>query len=743
MTHELVYMDSFRLLSRSTKLYKSSPSRAVRIPNIPSAVGHVDLGSRNNVHLDERASKSKKRKRSTAHSIQKHQASPTAQCGDTPTDVDVDQITRFEDTFPNTKTTRQEEPLEADTNSDTFNPGEWRRVSNQNRLKVTLLADGSGHDEHSRKHRRLSREAEDGEAHTKKAHPRLTLRPLRSFSLLRPEYNVSKRLSLNLDAQGYTAPTQVQLGAIPILLGSDHDRGLQLEDPKRHKVCHRSEVDLFTVAPTGSGKTLAFLIHLLHGLQEHHRQTQTTGKSNIGWKLPKALILAPTHELVDQIVNEGRKLAPGTGIRISRMRKGMKLGSDGMTGDGIDDEDTFEVPVHDSSFDEPRKSPIVTADILVSTPMALLHATAPSPELSLANIRYLVLDEADILLDPLFRHQTLDVWNSCNNVDLQTSLWSATIGSSVENLARDFILDRRRKLNLALREPKHHIIRLVVGLKDSAVPNVSHQLVYAATERGKLMALRQLIRPTASGTSSRPPLQPPFLVFTQTISRAVALHSELLYDVPVEAGGSSRIAVLHSDLSDKTRSAIVAGFRQGEIWILVTTDLLARGVDFRGVNGVVNYDIPNTSGIYVHRVGRTGRQGREGGVAVTLYTKEDIKYVKNVANVIAASERQRGKVQDTGGDGGLQEWLLNALPDVSKKSKKALKQKGVEARRTTTTGKDDGKTTRRMRISSKSGYERRLEHNRKGAVAVHQRQSTKESPDEEWEGIEDEATHDR
>ncbi|KAL8939998.1 MAG: hypothetical protein Q9216_003050 [Gyalolechia sp. 2 TL-2023] len=733
-------MDSFRLLSRSTKLDKSN---GAKLPNVPFVV-RFETGSRNKAHLDEIASKSRKRKRSFTHGLENLGASPTDQHGETPVDVDAGQIPPFDDLFPDTNATisRQEEPLEGDTHAETFNRGEWRRILKQNRVKVTLVADNSGdEDERKRKHQRLSRRAEDSKSRPKKAHTQIILRPLRSFSVLGPQYNVSRRLSLNVDVQGYRVPTEVQLGAIPILLGSDNDRGLQLEDTK---MCHRSVVDLLTVAPTGSGKTFAFLIHLLHGLREHYRRSQTTRESKIEEKLPKALILAPTHELVDQIVNEGRKLASGIGIRISRMKRGMKLGSDGITAEEIDGEDTLEGPVRNKIYHEPRKSPIVRADILVSTPMLLLHSTASSPEVSLAKVRYLVLDEADILLDSLFRHQTLEVWKSCNNVDLQTSLWSATIGSSIENLARDFILDRRRKLNLAARGPKHHIIRLVVGLKDTAVPNVSHQLVYAATERGKLMALRQLIHPSATGTSNRPPLQPPFLVFTQSIPRAVALYSELLYDVPIEAAGSSRIAVLHADLSDKTRSTVMARFRRGEIWILVTTDLLARGVDFRGINGVVNYDIPNTSGIYVHRVGRSGRQGRRGGVAVTFYTKEDIMYVKNVANVIAASEKQRGKVEDTGGEGGLQRWLLNALPDVSKKSKKALKQRGIEARRTTITGDDDGKIARRMRISTKSGYDRRLEHNRKGAGTISQRQLIKGSPDEEWEGIEDdEGSHDR
>lgn len=632
----------------------------------------------------------------------------------------------------------QEEPPEAGKSADTFNRDEWRRVLKQKRVKIMLL-EASLRDKDERKHRHkcLSRRVDGGDPRTSKAHLQLTSRPLQSFSHLVTKYNVSRRLALNLETQGYTTPTEVQLGTIPILLGTDKDRGLQLESTKGHKICCRSDIDLLTVAPTGSGKTLAFLIHLLHGLREHHRPKKIGGEPEIKRGLPQALILAPTHELVDQIAVEGKKLASGTGIRISRMRKGMKLGSDSMTEGENGKEVTLKVPVNDYLDDRLQKSSMATADILVSTPMLLLHATTPFPETSLADIRYLVLDEADVLLDPLFRQQTLDIWNLCTNTNLQTSLWSATIGSSIENLAQGFILDRRRKLDLSVGHPKHHIVRLVVGLKDSAVPNVSHRLVYAATERGKLMALRQLIHPTITGNPNTPPLQPPFLVFTQTIPRAVALHAELLYDVPVEAGGSSRIAVLHSDLSDKRRSAIMIGFRKGEIWILITTDLLARGVDFRGVNGVVNYDIPNTSGIYVHRVGRTGRQGREGGVAVTLYTQEDIKYVKNVANVIAASERQRGKGGDARGDDGLQEWLLNALPDVSKKTKRELKKKGVEARRTTINSDDGGKAARQMRISTKSGYDRRLEHNRKGAVAGNRHQSTKEGYDEEWDGIQD------
>jgi len=257
------------------------------------------------------------------------------------------------------------------------------------------------------------------------------------------------------------------------------------------------------------------------------------------------------------------------------------------------------------------------------------------------------------------------------------------------------------------------------------VPNITHKLIYAATEQGKLLGLRQLLHPTGSstttGSSPEARLRPPFLIFTQTIPRAIALHSELLYDIPAEAGGSTRIAVLHSDLSETRRSDIMKGFRRGEIWIIVTTDLLARGVDFRGINGVVNYDIPTSSATYVHRVGRTGRAGREGGVAITFYTKEDIPYVKGIANLIHASEKMQGKAMNEEKK-SVQKWLLDALPDLSKKDKQELKRHGVKARQSSSSSsklKQDGvkDSGGKLRISTKSGFDRKRENRKKGAIA--------------------------
>lgn len=603
----------------------------------------------------------------------------------------------------------------------------WRTLK-KHKLKITILGDASGfqssyHDKPTR-----TNAATVG----KNAHPQISPRPLTSFIQLRSKYGISKRLAENLDAQGYTKPSEVQMGSLPLLLGTDEDRGLSARRDKRSKTQSKAEIDLLTIAPTGSGKTLGFMIHVLHGLLESRQAQKETKAGGRSVHRVQALIIAPTHELADQIVNEGRKLASGTGVKISGLRKGMRLHPESV---GLKDSETLEGAKDDTSGGHKNES-LVKTDVLVSTPLLFLHAISAklSGAAPLPDIRFLILDEADVLLDPLFRQQTLGIWAACTNASLRTSLWSATIGSSIESLAQTFILDRRRNLGLTSSSTsQHYIVRLVVGLKDSAIPNVTHRLVYAASEQGKLLALRQLLHPSAAPAADAPSLQPPFFVFTQTISRAIALHSELLYDIPLEAGGSSRIAVLHSDLSDTARSNIMAGFRKGEIWIIITTDLLSRGVDFRGLNGVVNFDIPNTGASYVHRVGRTGRQGREGGVAVTLYTKEDIPYVKNVANVIAASERAMKKHGE-----GMQKWLLDALPNVSKKTRKEIKRKGVESRRTIAEAAE-GKGARKMRISTKSGYDRRLENKKKGSVNGSRKRLVQEEEsgleEVEWEGI--------
>ena len=745
-------MEIFKLLTRSTNLQKSTPaSNLATTHSVPSA-GVLSQSQEHERY--ERSSypqvpskgRKPKRKRDMEDNEQGlavrgqfgyFNAGPQSSTSNSAPVVDGSQaIGGVQQAEPNGIFNSVTGPL--------LSQADCRRVLKRNKIKITVLDSDHAAEIKIRKRQKIAHEEQTSK---NAAHTLLSPQPITSFKELRNKYNISKRLAENLDNQGYVDTTEVQLGSFPLLLGSDEDRGLVVDGASRKKKPKRAHVDLLTVAPTGSGKTLAFMLNLLHGLIEdkHESNIAASGKENK--QQVQALVIAPTHELVDQIVNEGRKLAFGTGVRIAGMRKGMKPQAGYPSATSESNSECLKSPtseLRNNDHDSTRK-PLVKADIVVSTPLMLLHALSPSPESppdELPTVRYLVLDEADVLLDPLFRDQTMGIWTACNNPSMQVSIWSATIGSSIESLARSFIVERRQKLKISntSKISPHFIVRLVVGLKDSAIPNISHRLVYAATEQGKLLGLRHLMHPTSTSVESGPSLQPPFLIFTQTIPRAVALHSELLYDIPPEAGGSSRIAVLHSDLSDPVRSAIMAGFRKGEIWILITTDLLSRGVDFRGLNGVVNFDIPNTGASYVHRVGRTGRQGRKGGVAVTFYTKEDIPYVKNIANVIAASEKAFEQAGDVG-ERTMQKWLLDALPALSKKTKKELKMKGVKGRRSNSGDGEISKEAKRMRISTKSGYDRRMENKRKGAVLRSQRK-TEERPsdgsvseDDEWVGL--------
>ena len=604
---------------------------------------------------------------------------------------------------------------------------ECRQLLRSHRLKFTLLLGSLS--KPSRVDKRSKKKAKVQPPPTKKEEKEaLYPRPLVSFSELRPFYNVPPQLAKNIAEEGYRIPTEVQLASLPLLLRPS----VALRDA--YGSDDQTSLDFMAVAPTGSGKTISFLIPAITNIMRRREQEGLGAVHEL-----ETVVVAPTRELAFQIMNEGRKLTMGTGLRVVLMKKGMEIEAERSHAVSLDESESEEEESEDSQLEDEakktsKKRSIAKPDILVTTPAPLLNfLTKNSPKTNkiLPSVRTLILDEADVLLDPIFLDQTTGVWSACTNPNLQVTLWSATMGSNIESLVQERLKSRVATLN----HPPRPLLRLVVGLKDTAVPNIDHKLMYTASENGKLLAMRQLLRPRSlSDPSALPPLRPPFLVFTQTIERAAALETELRYDIPLEAGGATRIASLHGGLSDSARSNIMRRFRAGEVWVLITTDVLARGVDFAGVNGIVNYDVPTSAAAYVHRAGRTGRAGREGGVAVTLYTKDDIPFVKTVANVIAASDKQAGK---TGDEAGVQKWLLDALPNVSKADRKKLKERGVESRR----------SGAKAKITSQSGYDRRKETNRQGAIESAKKKKKKkgkgqskwrvQEDEEEWGGIED------
>ncbi|CAA3002996.1 DEAD-box ATP-dependent RNA helicase 57 [Olea europaea subsp. europaea] len=160
----------------------------------------------------------------------------------------------------------------------------------------------------------------------------------------------------------------------------------------------------------------------------------------------------------------------------------------------------------------------------------------------------------------------------------------------------------------------------VCGGGNSASESIKQKLIFVGSEEGKLLALRQ---------SFAECLNPPVLLFVQNKERAKELYNELKYD-------EIRADVIHADLSQIQRENAVDNFRSGKTWVLIATDVIARGMDFKGVNCVINYDFPDSAAAYIHRIGRSGRAGRSGE-AITLYTEADVPFLRNVANVMTAS----------------------------------------------------------------------------------------------------------
>jgi len=333
--------------------------------------------------------------------------------------------------------------------------------------------------------------------------------------------------------------------------------------------------DVLACAPTGSGKTLAFLVPILQ---------QAKGCQGIF-----AVVLCPTGELARQTLGVAQRLAEGVQV--------------GMDSGGV----------------------------LVTTPLHLLGQDTAR----FANVRHLVLDEADQLFNAQYVEQTDAVVAACRNPQLQTSLFTATLPSNVEEMSRTM-----------MRNP----VRIIVGRKDSAVAAIHQQLVFTGNEKGKLLALRNLMR---GGEWT-----PPVLVFVQSVERAHLLHGELERE---KLG--LHVDVISSSRSPAHRRRTLAKFADGRLWCLICSDMMARGMDFEGVRLVVNYDLPTSVQSYIHRVGRTGRAGAQGR-AVTFFTKADREGVTSMVHVMSAS----------GAD--LPAWM-RALPSISKEKRKELKRKPV------------------------------------------------------------------
>ena len=369
------------------------------------------------------------------------------------------------------------------------------------------------------------------------------------------ELGLNPRILSALEALDYSTPTPIQSGAIPLVLEGH---------------------DVMGLAQTGTGKTAAFGLPLVQKLMEGHEKPAP--------KHIHALILAPTRELVNQI---------GVSLRAFVRKTPLKIGS----------------VVGGASINVQIKNLQRGTDILVATPGRLLDLIERGA-LSLADARFLVLDEADQMLDLGFIHDLRKISRLVAR-PRQTLLFSATMPKQIEELSRSYQTDP---------------VRIEVAPPGKAADKI-RQCVHFVDQRGKTDLLHDCLIQRRDDLS---------LVFARTKHGAEKLMKQL---VAAEFKASS----IHGNKSQGQRERAIKGFRDGEIRVLVATDVAARGIDIPGVSHVYNFDLPEVAENYVHRIGRTARAGAEGEAvafcaAHELHLLRDIEKLMSIKIRVASGE---------------------------------------------------------------------------------------------------------
>ena len=329
---------------------------------------------------------------------------------------------------------------------------------------------------------------------------------------------------------GFTEPTPIQQQAIPLLL-----RGR----------------DVVGIAQTGTGKTLAFGLPMVERLDAGRRTAQ-------------GLVLVPTRELAQQVLDVLTRLGQTYGLDVVGLLGGRSL---------------------DRDFQALERHP----QIVVGTPGRVIDHLHRET-LSLADVRYAVLDEADQMLDIGFMPDITRILSRTPRAR-QTALFSATMPHSILRLVRRY-----------MHEPE----TVTIAPEQTTVETVE-QVYFEVAQRDKVRGLKELIERELRGRT---------LVFSRTRRGVDYLADQL-------QGAGIRVGALHGDMDQRKRDQVVQQFRGGQLDILVATNVAARGLDIPEITHVLNYDVPQNAEEYVHRIGRTGRAGREGK-AITFVCERDM-----------------------------------------------------------------------------------------------------------------------
>lgn len=360
-----------------------------------------------------------------------------------------------------------------------------------------------------------------------------------SFSAL----PLGPRILQAVQEAGYTEPTPIQAAAIPPILTGN---------------------DLIGIAQTGTGKTAAFVLPILARMMANR-----PGKPCI-----QTLILAPTRELVAQIEENIRVYAKHLPLKMATVFGGVG--------------------------EKPQITALRNAvDLVVATPGRLLDLIQQG-HADFSGLRYLVLDEADRMLDMGFLPQIRRVIKVLPK-KRQTLLFSATLSREIEGLTQEFQTNPRT---------------VQIGRRSNPAETVT-QFIYEVRQHLKPALLIHLLKDPSFNT---------VLVFTRTKHGADRIARKL-------ESSQIKSATLHSNRSQNQRLKALKDFKSGEVRVLVATDIAARGIDVDGISHVVNYDFPMHAEDYVHRIGRTGRAHAVGD-AISFVTSEDHSALRSLERFI-------------------------------------------------------------------------------------------------------------
>ena len=344
-----------------------------------------------------------------------------------------------------------------------------------------------------------------------------------------------------IKAAGYTEPTPVQARAVPEAIKGR---------------------DLLVSSQTGSGKTAAFMLPALQKLMVQH---ETPGRG------PRILVLTPTRELAVQVTKAADTYGRNMRVKTLSVVGGMPYPlQNRMLKNGV--------------------------DILVATPGRMLDQMN-SGRIDLSRLQFLVLDEADRMLDMGFKDDLESILAKVPK-SRQTMLFSATIEPSIVRLASSFL---------------HDPLRIAVDTAQTRHVNIEQRLHFADDMGHKNRLLESILG------------QPDMLqaiVFTSTKRHADQLAQDL-------HGKGHSAAAMHGDMHQGARNRTLQALRRGGLKVLVATDVAARGIDVQGISHVINYDLPMQAEDYVHRIGRTGRAGRNG-IAISFASSRDSHLVRDI-----------------------------------------------------------------------------------------------------------------